>query len=703
MPVARSMVLLLGLAVLVAGETWPCSVAAQSSDEPDDVTGHAANGAVVQPGRDLPPLPLEPDSTGSRYVAPALEVRGARVTPQDRLDRDAGFATVLDAASWEGQARSAADVLGRAVGVHVRDAGGVGGYSTLSLRGSTAAQVPVYLDGVLLNGPGTGELNLADVPLSHLERIEVYRGSAPLTLGGASIGGAVHLFSASGTAPLRASLAHGTHDTWNGEFAGATSRGDWQLQFRARAVRSAGDWAFHDDRGTLYNPGDDTVRARVNNDVRGGGILLSAARSGNHGRFEVSEMLDGREQGIPGFGVLQSETARSHSFTHQLRGAWIRPRVDGNRFRAVEIHHRTEVQGVEDPDADLGRSPRDREDRLHVIGARINGAATSFGERSWSVQLDHSRLRSRDDARLDGEGAPQTRWTAALALEPQLRLFAERLSLAPGLRLERHWERWHASPGNGTLPQGDVTHSAHTSHTAQLGVRYGLGDGLAVKANLGHFERTPTLFELFGDRGTAQGNPDLRAESGTNRDVGLVWNRPLESRRFALSFFWNDAFDLITFVRNSPATAKAFNVGRAEIEGLEVEADFGRFGPWSASASATRMATRDRTDNTVAGGKQLPGRPGYELEMQWGWHSGRFESGLTLLAMGDNYAQTGERAPVPSRVLLGLDARWRWRDDLAVLARVDNLGDAEVFDLWGYPLPQRRLTLAIQAGGLDAR
>lgn len=703
MPVARCMALLLGLAALFAGGTWPYSVLAAPTASENATPAAEVDDAVVQPAGARAPLPLEPDSTGTRYLAPTLEVRGTRVTPQHRVDHGAGFATVLDAASWAGQARSAAEVLGRAVGVHVRDAGGVGGYSTLSLRGSTAAQVPVYLDGVLLNGPGTGEVNLADVELSHLDRIEVYRGSAPLTLGGVSLGGAVHLFSAAGDRPLRASLSRSTHESWNADVAGAFTAQGWQLQLRARGVRSAGDWDFHDDRGTLYNPHDDVVRARVNNDVRGGGVLLSAVRPWRGGHLELSEMFDAREQGVPGFGVLQSESARSRSFTHQLRTAWTRPRAGGGRLRSVEVHHRTESQGVRDLDADLGRSPRDREDRLHMVGVSSSGAISRFGERLWNAQLDASRLRSRDDARLDGEGAPQTRWTAALALEPRMRVLSERLLVSPGLRVEHHWERWHESAANGSLPQGAPNRATHTTTTAQFGVRYALRDDLSVKANLGSFERVPTLFELFGDRGTAQGNPQLRPESGTNRDVGLVWNRPHQSRRFAVSAFWNDAFDLITFVRNSPTTAKAFNVGRAEIEGLEIEADFGRFGPWSLNTSATRLTTRDRTDSSVAGGRQLPGRPGYELEVQHGLHLGRFDAGFSLLAMGDNYAQTGERAPVPSRVLLGVDARWRWREDLALLARVDNLGDVEVFDLWGYPLPQRRFTVAIQAGGSRAR
>ena len=700
MPVARSMVLLLGLAWLVLGGVAPVRAAEEREADATDAVEPETGPAPAAPSAGVLRVPVQRDSTGTSYVAPTLEVRGRRVDPQRRLDRATPFATVLDRSGWAGQARSAADVLGRAVGVSVRDTGGLGSYSTVSLRGSSAAQVPVYLDGVLLNGPESGEVNLADLSLAHLDRIEVYRGSAPLVLGGGSLGGAIHLFSAAGRgAPLRMALGHGTHDSWNGELAAAFAPGEWTVHLRARGVRSDGDWEYLDDRGTLYNPDDDEVRPRANNDVRGGGVLLGASRPWRGGTLRFGEMIDLREQGLPGHGVLRSSDARSHSLTHQFRAGWAAPRARGGLLRGAQLFHRTEIQGVRDPRGSLGRSPRDRTDRLHVVGASASGAVSTFGERLWRLETNWSRLRSHDAALRNGDESPKTRWTASAALQPHLRWFDDRLLVSPGVRVQWHHQRWEDTD---VVDSGPVRES-FTTRTAQIGVRFALGPELDLKANLGVFQRSPTLLELFGDRGTAQGNPALRPESGTNRDVGLVWSRPAEGRRLALSVFLNDAFDLITFVKTSPVTARAFNVGRAEIRGLEFEADLGRFGPWSLRSSFTRLSTRDLTDDAVAGGKQLPGRPGYEIEVRPGLHVGPLDLGASLFALGDNYAQTGERAPVPSRVLFGLDARWELRPQLALLARVDNLGSQEVFDLWGYPLPRRQLTISVQAGVFGGR
>ena len=56
-------------------------------------------------------------------------------------------------------------VLGRIPGFQVQSSGGYGAYSTFTLRGSTAKAVPVYFDGIKVNDPLTGGINLSTFPL----------------------------------------------------------------------------------------------------------------------------------------------------------------------------------------------------------------------------------------------------------------------------------------------------------------------------------------------------------------------------------------------------------------------------------------------------------------------------------------------------------------------------------------------------------
>ena len=67
------------------------------------------------------------------------------------LEETTGFVTVIEREAFEGKMEDLAEVLQNEAGVQVRQAGGLGSFSTVSLRGSSSDQVMVFMDGVLLN------------------------------------------------------------------------------------------------------------------------------------------------------------------------------------------------------------------------------------------------------------------------------------------------------------------------------------------------------------------------------------------------------------------------------------------------------------------------------------------------------------------------------------------------------------------------
>src|SRR5262249_20690611 len=85
---------------------------------------------------------------------------------------------------------SAAEVLARVPGVQVTRTGSSSDLSTAAIRGATSAETPVYLAGVRLNDDLTGTADLSTVPLYMIQRVEVYRGNAPLDADRLGIGGA---------------------------------------------------------------------------------------------------------------------------------------------------------------------------------------------------------------------------------------------------------------------------------------------------------------------------------------------------------------------------------------------------------------------------------------------------------------------------------------------------------------------------------
>ncbi|HEX8358562.1 MAG TPA: TonB-dependent receptor plug domain-containing protein, partial [Longimicrobium sp.] len=88
-----------------------------------------------------------------------------------RARRDGAGATVLDRAEIERSgARDLGEVLRDRAGVTVERQGGPGSPTRVSIRGSSADEVLVLLDGVPLNSALTGEADLSTVPLEAIER-----------------------------------------------------------------------------------------------------------------------------------------------------------------------------------------------------------------------------------------------------------------------------------------------------------------------------------------------------------------------------------------------------------------------------------------------------------------------------------------------------------------------------------------------------
>src|SRR5437773_884890 len=205
---------------------------------------HADQGGAATPS--TPEAPKGPVET--------IEVRGNE-DGAAVLDTTA-FATVIRAEDFADRITSVPELLRDLVGVQVRGLGGE--FATVSIRGSSAEQVMVYLDGVPLNRALGGGVNLADLPLGQVESIEVYRGFTPATLPSASIGGAVliHTRRPDGRNAGSASVSYGSFTTGEVIASLSGSRGPCDYALGADAATSRADFSYLDDNATTFTTAD---------------------------------------------------------------------------------------------------------------------------------------------------------------------------------------------------------------------------------------------------------------------------------------------------------------------------------------------------------------------------------------------------------------------------------------------------------------
>jgi len=155
---------------------------------------HAQIGTIVITGEE------EQESTGD--TGNSFEI-GDTATGEHT-----GFLEVIEKDQLQQAGSSLAEVVAAESGVQFRQSGGQGTFSSVSLRGSSAEQVNVYLDGILLNEASGGGVNFSDIELLQAEKVEVYKGTVPVQLGNSAIGGAVNITTKrAGGAPVASALA----------------------------------------------------------------------------------------------------------------------------------------------------------------------------------------------------------------------------------------------------------------------------------------------------------------------------------------------------------------------------------------------------------------------------------------------------------------------------------------------------------------
>ena len=153
-------------------------------------------------------------------VLPGVEVARERALSDARRLLPTAFVTELGADERARTTESLSELLATAAGVHVTQYGGLGAFSTVSLRGASPGQVTILLDGVPLTSAAHGVVSLGDLPATAVERVEVYRGLGPLGLGVATPGGAVNLVTVSSPGLRELHLSRGSFGTWEGRATG---------------------------------------------------------------------------------------------------------------------------------------------------------------------------------------------------------------------------------------------------------------------------------------------------------------------------------------------------------------------------------------------------------------------------------------------------------------------------------------------------
>jgi vitamin B12 transporter len=662
--------------------------------------GARSEGAQASPdGAHAGPSP----ASAPPMALPEVEIVDPPPAPAPRAK--AAQTSVVEVSRFAGEARSVAELLSTAPGVTLRQTG-PGQLAALSLRGASADESLVLLDGIPLQGPGGGAIDLSTLPSSLLEKMVVSRGVLGAQLGAGALGGAVQLVPREPSAAaldsgheLGISLSGGSFGTAQlAADASATSAklGTWTAG--VQLDRTAGDFDYA-RQFTPDVPGSPWYAARRQNDdsQRASALVHGAIPLREGTSLDLLLQATAGDRGLPGAEGSLTPDARSAD-RGGLVGARLRT-LAGDAVvttrawvRASLLQLRGLGLGFGDCSTGLA-NPACATQASHTIGSRGEvEVALPLG----AAQVLTSSLSAGGEWLAGDDTGIHRRGIASLALADEATLFGGRLSLYPAARLDAVGSDTALSPGLGAVLRPFTSGGSDASPASgEIGAGRASGgsaglasvlEALELRASAGASFRPPSFSELYLDQGPSLPNPDLKPERAVSADLGLGWRT--DSLTLVASAFWSDYTDLILYEQFPPEQAKPFNIGAARITGAELQAVARLPLGLTAEASYSYLHAINRQPTQTELGQELPYRPPHRLFARLARRGDRLEGffqGDVTSAMPRNSYGT---AALPAQVRLDAGVGVRAAGPVWIDLEARNLlDDRTQADLFQYPLP----------------
>ena len=650
-----------------------------------------AHAAVAEAAVDAATLP-------GLVWADTLVIVAAPVA-QAPVPATAGVVTRLELGD-EPAGRDLAALLGSTAGLQIRRLDADGASAIPSIRGGSAAQVRLFLDGMPLPDAWNGGAALDLVPVERLDAVEIHRGLVPVALGGVGGLGAINLLTRRVPAYPYAELAAGSFGARSLRAGSGWISADGlaSVDVAAHARRADNDFTFLDHHQTFHNTADDSLRTRVNAWVRETGAWVGASRLAGRWALRAGGGYLRRDGGRPGPLTLLSPHA---SVRYERGDARVRADLDDGRFTVDAAAGRGDDR-LDDPAGEVAlRRPGATRSLAHDLGARL--AWNPRRGRAVSPSLGATWRRQWQQDSFNGDREPQRRRTQG-GVFAAVDLAVGRVRFTPAWRWQRTSDRFAARPLYpwSTVPEPVVIRD---DSAPSVGAVWEAATGrLFLEAHAARARREPTWIELFGVRGGIEGNPLLRPERIASYDVAATWRPGPGALDLRLAAFTASTADKIIYRQNSQYTSIAENVGRAATRGLEIEAAWTQRGHWKLSGNLTWQDARDRSGLPYWDGKPLPYLPPVEARLYAALAVADWEPWAELTSQSGSPRDRADteigRAPARTRLNLGLgrvlSAPWLGRGvRLALSAATENVLDAAVYDVEGYPLPGRTWRLAV--------
>jgi vitamin B12 transporter len=451
-------------------------------------------------------------------------------------------------------ALTAAEVIERTVGVDLHEYGPKGSLANFSLRGSTAAQVLVLLDGRRMNSTQNGEFNMSNLPiaLENIERIEIVRGPSSALYGADALGGVINIITKKpAVLDMTFTATAGTHDYQS--LTGSTSNKVNKAYYRLSAANEKSD-GFREN-------------SRLQQTTMGGKLGYEFSKNSS---LEFAADYIAKDTGIPG--SILSPTPLAHQWDRNLN-LDLSYKVKFSKeldLRASVYNKRNKL---------LYENPSYFEDSRHLTTSTGTELQANWLVTSWNLLTAGTEIKA-DHIDSSDNGGHSTSLTAVY-LQDEISI-GEPFILVLGGRYDKHsvyGEEW--SP--------------------RVSARYLVSKtGTIIRASWGEAFRAPTFNDLYWPTTSwAKGNPDLKPEKSMEYEGGIEQSLG-KGRSIKFTVFERQSKDLIVWMPDAGVWTPT-NFGSARVWGYEAEAKVTFFNTlvWAVNYTYMDTANQEAGDHII--------------------------------------------------------------------------------------------------------
>ena len=647
----------------------------------------------------------------------------------------------VDIRSFAGSINNLNSIIDRTSGVKIREEGGLGSDFDLSINGMSGNAVRYFIDGIPLDVKGSGA-TLANLPISLIDRVEIYKGVVPVWLNSDALGGAINIVTNQRkTNYLDVSYGVGSFHTHKADLNaqyifknGLTIRPTLGFNFSKNDYTMKGvelwDEAvrkylpqnrkrFHDgylsflgqvevgftDKwwadeffvGTSYQQTNKELQTgQVQTRVIGMAERESKAW-GINARYQKRHFLT---EG------LSANFSFSHTWDHSIatdtahrqydwNGDYIysgRNEINGRNFQLRHIKRPTTVVHAE-----LNYRLSDQ----HMLDATYT--MNRVGNNRWD-EVDREFMPANDilAKHIVGLAYNQSLWQGRMYNTFFLKDYINHLTV-------------EQTDLAFLTNSRDVKGSNTKNHLGGgVGTRFEIFKSLTIKASYEHSTRLPLARELLGNGTTIYANMALKPESSDNLNLGLFGT--LRSGQHTLFYETNGFLRYVdNYIQPQIAEKEGMmqysNEPAIHIKGLEGEVRYdwdNRFqltGNISWQDARNRLRYLDNGQKNATFNNRVPNRPWLfsSVEVHYTLRD-VFQKGDHLSLCADHqwvhwfflsweaYGSKSTKARIPEKNIVGANATYSWHDRrYSISLDCENLFDATVYDNYKLQKPGRTM------------